>query len=87
MEFFQSQFFSLSNLNCSKAKLTVLSPSILILVKACVIVVLNRVDIEVIFRAGFKCRAAYLLFKPQFLGFKVGGANLFNLFLTDNVLK
>ena len=59
-EFLRSQFFCLSDIDC-KAELTVSSPSILILVYACVIVVLYRVDIEVMSRAGFKCRAAYLL--------------------------
>ena len=33
---------------------------ILILVYACVIVVLYRVDIEVMSRPGFKCRAAFV---------------------------
>jgi len=59
MEFLRSQFFPLSNLDC-KAELTVSSPSILILVYACVIVVWYRVDIEVISRPGFKCRAEFV---------------------------
>ena len=59
MEFLGCQFFSLSNLDC-KAGFTVSSPSILILVYACVIVVLYRVDIEVMSRPGFKCRAAFV---------------------------
>jgi len=59
MEFLWSQFFSLSNLNC-KAELTVLSPSILILVYACAIVVLYWVDIGVMSRPGFKFRAAFV---------------------------
>ena len=59
IEFLWSQFFSLSNLDC-KAELTVSSPIILILVYACVIVVLYRVDIEVMSRPGFKCRAAFV---------------------------
>ena len=54
---FAEPIFSLSNLDC-KAELTVSSLSILILVYACVIVVLYRVDIEVMSRAGFKCRAS-----------------------------
>ena len=59
MEFLRSQFFPMSNLDC-KTELTVSSPSILILVYACVIVVLYRVDIEVMSRPGFKCRAAFV---------------------------
>ena len=59
MEFLRCQFFSLSNLDC-KAEVTVSSPSILILVYACVIVVLYRGDIEVMSRPGFKCRAAFV---------------------------
>ena len=59
MEILRSQFFSLSNLGC-KAELFVSSPSILILVNACVIVVLYRVDIEVMSRPGFKSRAEFV---------------------------
>ena len=59
MECLRSQFFSLSNLDC-KAELTVSSTSILVLVYACVIVVLYRVDIGVMSRPGFKCRGAFV---------------------------